>query len=125
VRRENKGEGVQGEKQCICVQVHMTVLVHVCMQVFICKCVCAYGGQRTTLGVIPQVLSALILGTGSLIDLNLPSRLGWQASKYQGSFFLYLPNAGITNTWPESTESIHFTVGAFSPTPPNKFGENS
>lgn len=41
-------------------------------------------GQRSTLDVFPQDLLTLFLETGSLIGLNLPTRLGCLAAEHMG-----------------------------------------
>lgn len=42
-------------------------------------------GQRSTLDVFPQGLMTLFLETGSLIGLNLPTRLGCLAAEHIGT----------------------------------------
>lgn len=50
------------------------------MCVHVCMCV---KDQRTALDVVHQVSSTLLLQTGSFIDLELPSNIGWLGGKAQ------------------------------------------
>ena len=53
----------------MCVLATMFKYIAVCL--YIDLCVCEYGNQRTTLGVIPQELSPLFSEMGSLTILEL------------------------------------------------------
>lgn len=57
-------------------------------------CVIVHGGQRLTLGVVPQVPSTLFFEVGSLIVLEVVDFASLAASGYT---CLNLPSAGVTH----------------------------
>ena len=58
--------------------VHVCAGTHMCVHVWMCV-----KDQRTALDVVHQVSSTLLLQTGSFIDLELPSNIGWLGGKAQ------------------------------------------
>lgn len=74
--------------QCLCVQVYTRVC------------------QRSTLGVLSGIFIFIIYCTrASRWPEVLPSRLGWPASEFQMSTYLYFSNLGITHLSPQPTTS--------------------
>lgn len=78
----------------VCALCTYTVHVFVCV---VATCAHAYGGQRTTLGVVLQECLQSFLSQSLSLAWSLQSRLGWLASKPRGSTCLYLLNTGIFN----------------------------
>jgi hypothetical protein len=80
---------------CVCVCVCVGIELHMCMCVWACVYVCrqymymhtciskyVHGSQRTTLDVIPHVLSVLVFETEPLIGLFSTGKLGsWPKSQ--------------------------------------------
>lgn len=81
---------------CVCIRVYIHVCVcagdgHLCGWLSACVC----GGQRSTSGVIPIVLSTLFCELGSLSSTDLR---GWLANKLKIFAYLWFSNAGIVST---------------------------
>lgn len=83
-----------------CVRIHV-LQVHMRMSVYVRLCVCVVcEGQRSSSGVIPQVLC--ILEQGISLARCLAGWLGWLGLQHQEHICFYLPRAEITRICPNS-----------------------
>lgn len=74
----------------------VSLCVHTCVHIYMCKCMCACGGQRASSGVALQALCSLGFEAYSLTGLALTSRLDWLARESHRPSCLCLSRAGIT-----------------------------
>lgn len=83
---------------CACVDVR--VCSGLCAYVYVCAAHMSkkeYGGQRTNLHVVPQMLSLWSLRKNLSLVWSSSSRQGWPASDLQGSTFLLLSSIGTAS----------------------------
>lgn len=72
------------ESVCVCARAHVHICLSACVSVSLYMCsslyvsMYAFGTQRPTLAVVPQVLFTLVSDTGSPLAWNLRSRLSCQ-----------------------------------------------
>lgn len=70
-----------GINTVICIHYGLCVCTYMCTYTCVHTHVHVCGGQRTTSGVILQVLPTLFFETGLSVTWNSQSRLGWPTSK--------------------------------------------